>query len=577
MSSHKAQPGNHKSLLLQIGIIFLATLVVYAPALQAGFIWDDDAYVTKNPLLTSPEGWSQIWFSTHHQSQYFPLVFSTLRLEYALWKLHPLGYHLINILLHATNASLVLVLLRRLAIPGAWLAALLFALHPVQVESVAWITELKNTESTCFYLLALLVWLKSLDQVPSRALRFYLLALFLYLLALFAKTTACTLPAAMVLALWLRRRPLTGKLWLQIGLFFILGIAMGLVSVWWEGHLGNYQEKFRLHFTFVERALIATRAVWFYLGKLLWPVNLTFSYPRWVIQPQRIIDYSWAIACVGLGALLWVKRRQWRGTIAAVIFFVATLSPMLGFIPLFTFYYTFVADHYQYLACLGPLALFSAGLEWLARKARANRAAQLSSCFFLLAILGVLTWRQSQAYQGPETLWRDTLKKNPNSWLAHCDLGVILAARGDRAEAETHYLEALRLNPSDGDAHYNFANLLVATGRKEEALDHYRQALSFSPNDAEIHNNFAVALFSSRRVDEAIEQFSQAIHLRPQHLSAHYNLAIAFEARKQFTEAAREYSEVLKLDRNFAPAQARLRVMQNKIQAEQPQPNAPAH
>ena len=567
----EAQPRIYSPILLQIGVIFLATLVAYAPALQAGFIWDDDAYVTKNPLLTSPEGWSQIWFSTHHQSQYFPLVFSTLRLEYALWNLHPPGYHLVNILLHATNASLILLLLRRLGLPGAWLAALLFALHPVQVESVAWVTELKNTESTCFYLLALLIWIKSLDQAPARALRFYLLALVLYLLALFAKTTACTLPAAMVVVLWLRRQRLTRKLWAQIGLFFVVGLAMGLVSVWWERHLGNYQEKFGLHFTFIERALIATRAVWFYLGKLVWPVDLTFSYPHWTIQPQRVLDYSWAIGCLGLSALLWVKRREWRGVIAAAVFFVATLSPMLGFIPLFTFYYTFVADHYQYLACLGPLTLFAAGVERLVQKAPDHRAALFGSSFLLVVVLGVLTWRQSHAYQNPESLWRDTLKKNPDSWLAHCNLGVILAAGGDRAQAEAHYLEALRLNPADGDTQYNFANLLVATGRKAEAVDHYRQALSFRPDDAEMHNNFGVALFSLRQVDRAIEQFSQAIQLRPEHLSAHYNLAIAFEARNQFTEAAREYSEVLKLDPNCAPAQARLGVVRNKMQTEQPQ------
>jgi len=572
--SDKARRENHKSILFQIVLIFLVTLVAYAPAFQAGFIWDDDAYVTRNPLLTSPEGWSQIWFSTHHQSQYFPLVFSTLRLEYGFWGLRPVGYHLVNILLHATNASLVLILLKRLALPGAWLAALLFALHPVQVESVAWVTELKNTESTCFYLLALLVWIKSLDEEPSLALRFCLLALLLYLLALFAKTTACTLPAAMVIVLWLKRRPVSRKLAAQIGLFFFLGIGMGLVSVWWEKHLGNYQEKFGLHFTLLERALIATRGIWFYLGKLVWPVNLTFSYPRWDIQPQRVGDYVWAAACVGVGALLWVKRREWRGTIAAAVFFVAALSPMLGFIPLFTFYYTFVADHYQYLACLGPLALFAAGVDRLARKAPAHRQAVFGSCVLLITVLGVLTWRQSQVYQNVETLWRDTLKKNPNSWLAHCDLGVVLAGRGDRTEAEGHYLEALRLNPKDGDAHYNFANLLAATGRKEEALEHYRQALAVSPKDADIHNNFGVALFSLRKVDEAIEQLSEAVRLRPEDPGAHYNLAIAFEARKQFAEAAREYGEVLRLNPNHAPARMRLDIVRNKMQAEMPQPNA---
>ena len=207
--------------------IVVAIFIAYLPALHGGFIWDDDAYVTNDPLLSAPDGLWRIWFSAHHQSQYFPLVFTTLRFEYDLWGLNPVGYHAVNILLHAANALLAWLILRRLTVPGAWLAAAIFALHPVQVETVAWITELKNTESTFFYLLALLAWMKF---AASESWRFYALTFLLYALALFSKTTACTLPAAMMLVLWLKREPLTLGRWIQLVPFLAAGLAMGLLS-----------------------------------------------------------------------------------------------------------------------------------------------------------------------------------------------------------------------------------------------------------------------------------------------------------------------------------------------------------
>jgi hypothetical protein len=208
-------------------LIVLATLAAYWPVFSAGFIWDDDAYVTQNALLTAPDGLKRIWFSAHHQSQYFPLAFTTLRFEHALWGLNPLGYHVVNVALHGVNALLVWAMLRRLALPGAWLAAAIFALHPVQVETVAWITELKNTESTFFYLLAVLAWLAFIGK---SSWRLYALTFLLYLLALFAKTTACTMPAVMLLTLWLLKRPIHRQRMIQIAPFVVTGVAMGLFS-----------------------------------------------------------------------------------------------------------------------------------------------------------------------------------------------------------------------------------------------------------------------------------------------------------------------------------------------------------
>jgi protein O-mannosyl-transferase len=585
-----------KPLLAGGAFIVLATLIVYLPALGGGFIWDDDAYVTANKLLTAPDGWWRIWFSAHYQSQYFPLVYTTLRVEHALWGLNPLGYHLVNVLLHAANALLVWAALRRLAIPGAWLASSIFALHPVQVETAAWITELKNTQSTLFYLLALLAWIRFTEAGTARPWRFYALALALYQLALFSKTTACTLPAAMALVLWLRKQPIDLRRAAQIAPFFILGVAMGLLSVWWEGHLGNYGEQFDLKFSAGERLLIAPRALWFYLGKLVWPANLTFSYPRWDLNAHDPVQYVWAAGALAAAGLLWWKRAAvGRGTIAAMVFYVATLSPMLGLFSLFTFRYSFVADHYQYLACLGPIALVAAGLHRLQARWPAGSPGWKVLSLVLVAVCGVLTWRQAGAYRSAEALWRDTLKKNPASWMAHNNLGLILKNQGKTeeterhyrkalqiepgsgevhynlglilkgagklAEAEAQYREALRLKHDDGDTHYNLANLLAATDRRDGAIGEYQQALRFSPEDADIHNNLGVSLYYLRRFDEAMAHFREALRLRPNAADIHCNLGNALLATHQREQAVEEYTAALRLDPEFAEAKARLRAL----------------
>jgi tetratricopeptide (TPR) repeat protein len=542
--------------------IFLAVLIAYLPAMSGGFIWDDDAYVTQNPLLSAPDGLQRIWFSAHHQSQYFPLVFTTLRLEYALWGLNPLGYHVVNILLHAVNALLVWELLKRLALPGAWLAAAIFALHPVQVETAAWITELKNTESTLFYLLALMAWMKFTDDEGRGRWRFYAGAIVLEMLALFAKTTACTLPAPMLLVLWLRNKPINSRRLLQVLPFLVLGVLMGLLSVWWEKHLGAYQVKNGLAYSPLERVLIATHAVWFYLGKLVWPVNLTFSYPHWEINPGDVWQYSWAAACVAVAALLFHWRRSvGRGPIAAMIFFVAVLSPMLGLVSLYTFHYTFVADHYQYLACLGPFALFAAMAVRQAEKCRMSLPARSASALALLSVLGVLTWNQAGAYQNLETLWRDTLKKNPDSWMAHVNLGKVLLAQGRPEESEAQFRDGIRLKPDEEDVRYVFANMLLRAGRIDEAISQYEAAMQLNPSDPDVHNNLGISFYQQHRLDEAIEQFRASIQYNPSDARTHYNLGNALAAAHRLSEAVQECREAVRLDPDSPEYNARLRTL----------------
>jgi Flp pilus assembly protein TadD len=539
------------------GLFLVAiTLIACQPAWHAGFIWDDDAYLTQNPLLTAPDGLRRIWFSHDSPSQYFPLTYTTFYVERALWGLNPAGYHWVNLLFHAANALLVWRVLARLRVPGAWLAAAIFALHPVQVESVAWITERKNVLMGFLFLLTLWAWIKFIDGHSKRPRRYYVLALFFFALALLAKTTACTLPAALLLILWLKKMPINWRRLAQVAPFVAMGIGMGLVTVWWERHHQGTQGKL-LEIGLMERVLIASRAVWFYAGKLLWPANLTFSYPRWTISSSDPRAYGWVLATAALGVVIW-RARRWTGRSVevAAAFFVATLSPLLGFIMIYTFQYSFVADHYQYLACIGPIALAAAGMEVaLGRAAWGKPFLQPALCAALLIALGTLTWRQCGMYAGVETLWQATLARNPDSGLAHNNLGTILRQKGRVDEAIAHYQEALQIMPGNESVHFNLARAFYQKGKVDQAIAQFQLALQIEPADMEAQNNLAWCLAtcpqaSLRNGDKAVQLARQANELaggkNPVILGT---LAAAFAEAGRFGDAVQSAQKAIDLAR----------------------------
>ncbi len=512
------------------GLLLAAvTIVVYRPAWNGGFIWDDDSYVTNNELLTAPDGLRRIWFSLESPSQYFPLVYTAFRIEHALWGLTPSGYHWVNLLLHVANALLVWQVLVRLKVPGAWLAGAIFALHPVQVESVAWITEQKNVLMGFFFLLTLLAWIAFIDERIKHPWRFYIVALVLYVLALSAKTTACTLPAALLLILWLQKRPINWQRILQIIPFFLLGLGMGLVTIWWERY---HQGTSRALFAFlnpVERILVASRAAWFYLSKLFWPSNLTFIYPKWNIAATHPLDYTWLLGGVALCVVIYFARRYvGRGVEVAAVFFVATLSPVMGFIMLYTFRYTFVADHYQYLACIGPIALVSAGVATFPDALKGGRALILGVAVCVAATLAMLTWRQSVMYSNIEALWRTTLARNPECWMAYNNLGIVLFQKGETDEAIVHYRTTLQMQSDFWDAEYNLGIALLSKGQVDEAIAHCSNAVRIAPNDPDALVALGNALLQKERIDDAIVYYQKALSIRPDYFLAHHSLGHAF-------------------------------------------------
>jgi tetratricopeptide (TPR) repeat protein len=506
-------------------------VLAYLPALRCGFIWDDDDYVKNNPVLRSPEGLRRIWLDLHATPQYYPLVHTSYWLEYRLWGLNPAGYHAVNICLHALAAVLAWRVLAFLQVPGAWVAAALFALHPVCVESVAWITERKNVLSTVFYLGAALAYLRyacgaEVAQRRGSSAGWYAAAFALFVCALLSKTVTCSLPAALLLVFWWqRKRPMWAAL-LGLVPLFVLGLVLGLLTVWLE----KYQvraagEEWNL--SLVERFLVAGRALWFYVGKLVWPARLTFIYPRWSIDAGAWWQYLYPAAALTALTALWLARvRIGRGPLVAVLFFAGTLLPALGFVDVYPMRYSFVADHFQYLASLGLIAL-GAAVGWRAarRLGRGGQKAGATVLVVVLATLGTLTWRQQSAYVNLESLWRDTLRKNPSAWIAHNNLGNILQARGQLDEALSHYRQALRTKPDDPRAHNNLAGVLTAQGRLAEAIEDCRAALRLQPDYAEAHCNLGIALAATGELREAIVHYRAALCLWPDFGQAGNNLA----------------------------------------------------
>jgi protein O-mannosyl-transferase len=393
-----------------------------------------------------------------------------------------------------------------------------------------------------------------------RPWRFYALALLLYGPALFSKTTASTLPAAMLLVLWLRNEPIGWRRFVQTVPFLCYGIGIGLLSVWCEAHLGNYDEALRYSYSGVGRLLIATHALWFYAAKLLWPTQLTFIYPRWDINPRDPRQYVWLIACVAVALLLWWRRQAiGRGPLAAVVFFVAALSPLLGFIPVYTFRYSFVADHYQYVASIGLIALAAALAARAAVALRAPRVYHGVAAGALVA-LGMLTWRQAHVYQDVLTLWGDTLMKNPRCWMAHNNLAAALVSLGRVQEAKEHYEQSLQINPKNAEAHYNFGNALMRSGRIPEAIEEFQQALRIKPDDAEVHSNLGAALAKTGKIKDAIAHYEQALRIEPDLAEAHNNLGLVLARVGKSEDAIQQYQEALRLQPDNAEVHKNLGV-----------------
>ena len=560
--------------LLLIAFVFIA----YTQVFRAGFIWDDESHLTRNPCVVGPLGLKEIWTTT--QAVYYPLVLTTFWALHKFFGLNPLPYHLLNIFLHAVSAILLWRILQILRVRAAWLGAALWALHPVMVQSIAWVTELKNTQSCVFYLLSILFFLKWGDQggavsrspqrrTGDRRSLVFALSLLFFILATLSKPSVVMLPFVLALCVWWMRGNIRWRDALALTPFALISVVASGWTIW-EQRFHSRAVGPDWTQTFPERLIIAGKAIWFYLGKLVWPHPLIFIYPRWEVDSSTVVAYLPLLAAMaGLVALWFIQAKWGRALFFAAVYYVVSLFPVLSFFSVYFFRYSFVSDHFQYLASMGPLALTGAGIATLlgpscetqadlvfhpkaVPRSGTNIASPrwrlvLSGALWgiLLVSLGFLTWRQTAEYHNLFTLYTATLQKNPRCWMAHYNLGIVLSEQGEADQAIDHYLQAVALRPDYAEAHYNLGRLLVERGQLNDAIAHYERAAAINPTDAEAQNNLGVTLFGIGRADDAIVHYQKALEIRPDYAEASCNLANALIAKGDFDGAIARYKACL--------------------------------
>ncbi len=535
----------------------VAVVAAYWPALRGGFLWDDDAHVTRRGSALPQRTLGGSGPSRAPPSSTIPSSTRLSGRSTALWGDATLGYHLVNVALHLAACLLLYRVLRRLAVPGALFAVAVFALHPVCAETVAWISEQKNTLSTVFYLGAALAYLRfDAERKP----RWYALGLGCFVLALLSKSVTATLPARPP------RRPLveagTDPLEGRRGPACSLvcpGDRRRFVHVMGRAHSSSGPAAPTLRSTCADRLLVAGRALWFYLGKIVWPADLVFIYPRWGLDPGResgsgFIPRRRSPPRGPCGRCGGGRGAPWRRP----SFLPGRSSRSLGFVNVYPFVFSFVADHFQYLAALALIPALVAGAALAQARLPASPYGAGAAAGCILALLAFLTARQARLYEDSEVFYRGILRANPGSWLAHDNLGVVLAGKGRWDEASAHYREAIRLKPDYPESYNDFGNVLARAGRWDEAAAQYAQALRVRPSFAAAEKNWGVAMNDAGRYREAETHFRQALRLQPAYADAHYGLANALANSGRLAEAVAEFRATLRLEPQLPQAHANL-------------------
>jgi len=530
--------------LLGCALIVVACFVAFGPALPGDFVWDDDTHLLDNPVL-GENGLSRAWASTELPN-YWPITWTSYWLEYQLWGLDPLGYHVVNVVLHAASALLVWGILLRLGVPYPWLVALVFAVHPLNVESVAWITQRKNVLSFFFFSLSLLFYLRFESRRSEGS---YLVALASYLAAMLSKGAAAPLPAVLLLFTWWRRGTVTRRdLWNLVP-FAVVAVFMSALEILFQYEVAIADDVVR-EGGFFSRLAGAGWVVWFYLYKALLPVGLNFVYPRWHIDPSAPLAWLPTVGVVAVVLVAWWGRRGWgRPVFLGLAYYLLMLSPVLGFFDIYFMRFSYVADHYQYLALVGLVALVVGGLgRLLVDRGRIPRWILVGVASITVVFLGAASAVQSASYRDAERLWRDTIAKNPDAFLAHYNLANLLQAEGRLDQALHHYGEALRIHPEDPLALTNLAKIHEDQQRPALALGLYRRALEVDPQSVEANNNLATLLQGMGRSEAALAYYRAALRGDPDSATVNYNLALLLERMGRIEQSIVYYRRAAELD-----------------------------
>jgi protein O-mannosyl-transferase len=553
-----------------IAAIIIAVALVYLPALRGDFVWDDFLLITGNPLLQNFSGLLEIW-SGGRTADYFPLTNTVFWIEHHLFGGNATGYHAVNILLQTANALLVWRLLKQLNIPGAWLASLIFGIHPVHAASVAWVSELKNLLSMFFALLSILCFLELDAKRLGNSTTAYAASLFCFALALLSKTQVVFLPVVLLLCAWWRDKKVPGTKTTQrirrdvirSWPFFFIAVVLGLVTMWFQNR-GIGEERIVIG-SLPRRVVNAAMAIWWYAGHLFAPVRLMAIYPNWRFNSPRLLEWLPLIALIGILAGLWRWRnRGTRGAFFAVACFIVALLPALGMVRMaYVRSGTLVADHFQYFADVSLIALFSAGVAYAWRqRQRAIKITAAAIVTLLVGAMGISAFNRAEVYSNEEILWQDNLAKNPDAWQAHIQIAQRRFKQERYAEATYHARRAAELKPELADIHNQLGLAYCRLERFEEGIAEYRKALQLkeakpstakNAGVAKIQTNLANALTITAerltgsastvpeeamdRYEEAIRQYEEALELDPQQPAIHRNLGMLLVKLGRYDEA----------------------------------------
>jgi protein O-mannosyl-transferase len=557
-------------------LIAIAVLVAYWPAHNGTFIFDDELLIEYNPMIKALDGLYRYWF-TKEALDYWPVTNTTFWLEWRLWGINTAGYHATNIVLHIFDALLIWLVLKKLAVPWPWLAALLFAIHPVNVESVAWISQRKNVLALVFFLLSILWWLAANTARTGKAVNvnrsskinspearrtnsglWYFLSLLAFVLAMLSKGSVAILPLIVLLIVWWQNGTIRWRDWVRIAPFFVVAVALTLVDLWFQTHgTGRVIREA----TLIQRLLGAGAVIWFYLSKALLPVHLAFIYPQWQIDSANPLWWLPLVAAFVVTAILIWKRNSsraaWvRPTLFASLFFCIALLPVMGFTDVGYMLHSLVSDHYEHIALIAVVALLATAFSALYEKLNATSFAQLVPIVAVAVALLflVLSWQQSGLYANALVLFEDTVKKNPDSWLAQCDYGLELSRHGKPEEAIPYFQKTLELNPVCASAHFHWANALVDLNRPQEALDHYHQAIKMLPEYPDAHYRLGTLLEFLNHPEDAEQEYRRAIEAKMDHAQAHNSLGLILASRKQFSDATTHFQQAIDADPDFVQA-----------------------
>ena len=529
----------------------LLVAVAYFPALSNGFVWDDRAFTNAAPIRDLTGIW-RIWFSPSDiegEGHYWPLTYTTFWLEHRLWGFWAPGYHAVNMLLHFANALLVWLVLRRLDALPVWCAyavAALFAVHPVHAEAVAWVIGRKDLLATLFYLATVMAWLTAQAADAPKRWRWWLLALALFAASLLCKSIAITLPVALLLIGWWRHGRLTANDCWRAAPFFAVAIGIGAAD------LSYYEEIIDVDYTLLERALIAAHALWFYVGKLLWPTNLLPVYPHWAVDMAHAETWAYPLGAIAAAVLLWMaQRRIGRGPFAGAAFFALTLSPTLGLVPYGYMQFAFVANRYQYLADIGILSgIVGVAYVAVSRLSKTARWAALGAAAVPMVALGVLAGQYASIYRDDIVFFQRVVDGNPNARDAYFNLGSALFQAGRREEGLAAARTSLALRPESMKAQYGVGMMLYRLGRPEEALTHLQRALAINSNNHLVQYAVGLALDALGRRDEAIRHYRRALDVEPKYQAARIKLAAGLVDAGEEERAEQHLRQVLALKPN---------------------------